>query len=529
MNFRRLLFVPLLVVALFSSVLVGAALAVDIGEPVEYDMTFPVDGPHYFSDTFWAGRSHGYHQGQDIMADKMVPVVAVADGVVRLVNWTSSQSMNPDRCCSLVLRHDDGWESWYLHLNNDTPGTDDGQGWGIVEGITPGTRVTAGQHIAWVGDSGNAEYTGSHVHYELRDPSGTIVNPYRALVAAGGNDVGSGDRDPLVGGARVLELGVVGYDVRVLQQTLTSLGYSVGTIDGRFGSATEIAVKAFQSEFGITSDGRVGRTTKTALAGASFDDPDSDVLSVGSRGPDVVELQDLLREKGYDPGTSDGVFGPATLSAVITFQKDHKLWVDGLVGSSTLNALRAAPAGEDPGDGSSDDDSTGDGSSDDDASDDNSGDVHTDIVGRLSVGSRGPEVETLQTLLTEQGYDPGSSDGVFGTRTRRAVIAFQNDEGLLADGIVGPATAGALVDMPPAPDDAPDEPTGSTEILYLGSRGDDVVDLQRHLNDGGYDVGRSDGIFGPQTLAAVIEFQKAENLTPDGRVGPKTRGALGIL
>ena len=282
---------------------------------------------------------------------------------------------------------------------------------------------------------------------------------------------------------------------------------------------TEVAVKTFQTEFGITPDGRVGRTTKTALAGASFDDPDSDVLSVGSRGSDVVELQDLLREKGYDPGTSDGVFGPATLSAVITFQKDHKLWVDGLVGSATLNALGAAPAGEDPGDGSSDDD----------ASDDGSGDVHTDIIGRLSIGSRGAEVVTLQTLLTEQGYDPGPSDGVFGSKTRRAVIAFQNDEGLLADGIVGSVTAGALDDVPPASDDAPDEPTGSTEILYLGSRGTDVVELQRHLNDGGYDVGRSDGIFGPLTLAAVIEFQKAENLTPDGRVGPKTRGALGIL
>jgi peptidoglycan hydrolase-like protein with peptidoglycan-binding domain len=523
MNSRRLLLVPVVAIALFSSVLVGSALAADLGEPVEYDLTFPLDGPHRFSDTFWAGRSHGFHQGQDIMADKMVPVVAVADGVVRLINWTSSQSMNPSRCCTLVLRHDDGWESWYLHLNNDTPGTDDGQGWGIVDGITPGTRVVAGQHIGWVGDSGNAEATGSHVHYELRDASGTIVNPYRALVAAGGNDVGTGDRDPLVGGARVLDLGVAGYDVRVLQQILTSLGYSVGTIDGRFGSLTEAAVKAFQSAFGITPDGRVGRTTKTALAGASFNDPDSDVLSVGSSGPDVRELQDLLREKGYDPGASDGVFGPGTLSAVITFQKDHRLWVDGLVGSATFNALRAAPDADDPGDDSSDD-----GSSDDGASDDGSGDDHTDIVGRLSVGSRGPEVETLQTLLTEQGYDPGASDGVFGSRTRRAVIAFQDDEGLLADGIVGPATAGALVDMPPAPDDAPDEPTSSTEILYLGSRGAEVVDLQRRLNDGGYNVGSSDGVFGSLTLAGVIAFQKAENLSPDGRVGPKTRRALGM-
>jgi len=514
MNFRRLLLVPLLVVALISSVLVGAALAVDIGEPVEYDLTFPVDGPHYFSDTFWAGRSHGYHQGQDLMADKMVPVVAVADGVVRLVNWTSSQSMNPDRCCSLVLRHDDGWESWYLHLNNDTPGTDDGQGWGIVEGITPGTRVTAGQHIAWVGDSGNAEYTGSHVHYELRDPSGTIVNPYRALVAAGGNDVGTGDRDPLVGGARVLEVGVSGYDVRVLQQVLTNLGYSVGTIDGHFGPATEAAVKTFQAAFGITPDGRVGRTTKTALSGLSYSDPTGEVLSVGSTGPAVVELQDLLNAKGYDAGPSDGVFDSSTLTAVIAFQKDQNLWVDGLVGPATIKALRDAPVVEGSGGGSSDD-----------PADDPSDDAHTDIVGTLSLGSRGSGVTALQTLLTDKGYNAGPADGVFGEMTRTAVIVFQTDQGLVADGIVGPATVGALGDAPASGGDS----SVSTEILSTGSRGADVVVLQRRLGDEGYNVGTHDGIFGPLTHAAVIEFQTDRNLSVDGRVGPLTRGALGIL
>ena len=63
------------------------------------------------------------------MADKMTPVVAAADGVVRLVNWTAQSHMNRDRCCSLVIRHDDGWESWYIHLDNahfhDLPGLDD--------------------------------------------------------------------------------------------------------------------------------------------------------------------------------------------------------------------------------------------------------------------------------------------------------------------------------------------------------------------------------------------------------------------
>ena len=334
-------FATILSVIIAASVIAipTTALANDLGEDVMYDLVFPVDGPHHFSDTFWAGRSHGFHTGQDVMADKMTPVVAAASGTVRLVNWTSQDHMNPDRCCSLVIRHDDGWESWYIHLDNDTTGTDDGEGWGIKRAITPGVRVEAGQHIAWVGDSGNAENTPPHLHFELRDPSGTVVNPYSSLVAAGGNDVGSGSRDPVVGGARVLSRGLYGADVRALQERLVALGFDVGGVDGRFGPRTESAVTSFQRSIGIEADGLVGRATKAALAGSSHDDPSGAVLSIGSRGDGVRDLQQALYEEGFDPGPADGVFGPMTLAAVISYQRYEKLWVDGLVGPKTKAAL----------------------------------------------------------------------------------------------------------------------------------------------------------------------------------------------
>ena len=63
----------------------------------------------------------------------------------------------------------------------------------------------------------------------------------------------------------------------------------------------------------------------------------------------------------------------------------------------------------------------------------------------LKTGSRGPLVELLQTALSRAGYDPGKIDGVFGARTREAVIAFQNAGGLAADGVVGPLTHQALL------------------------------------------------------------------------------------
>lgn len=155
------------------------------GEMVRYRLVFPVDGPHDLFDSFYSCRGSpcGYHHAQDIMAPKMTPVRAVAAGTVRWVNYSSNpDDLRPERCCTIVIQHGDGWDSWYLHLNNDTPGTDDGNGWGIAEGILPGTRVTAGQLIGWVGDSGNAEWTGSHLHFELYDPEDVIVNPYDALV-----------------------------------------------------------------------------------------------------------------------------------------------------------------------------------------------------------------------------------------------------------------------------------------------------------------------------------------------------------
>ena len=181
------------------------AVVHEFGEMVAYPLIFPVDGPHHFSDTFWAPRAYPdpVHHAQDLMADKMVPVLAAATGTVSYVNWSSDpESVDPARCCTIAIRHDDGWESWYIHLNNDTPGTDDGQGWGIAPGILPGTHVQAGQLIGWVGDSGNAEYVSPHLHFELHDPNGIAVNPYQALLdaaARGGAQACNGQAATIVG------------------------------------------------------------------------------------------------------------------------------------------------------------------------------------------------------------------------------------------------------------------------------------------------------------------------------------------
>jgi hypothetical protein len=113
------------------------------------------------------------------MAAKMTPVVATASGTVGWVH-----DVQGGNCCAMQLVHDDGYSSWYIHLNNDTPGTDDGQGWGFAPGIATGVHVAAGQLIGYVGDSGNAEAAPPHVHFELRDPSGVAFDPYPSLLGA---------------------------------------------------------------------------------------------------------------------------------------------------------------------------------------------------------------------------------------------------------------------------------------------------------------------------------------------------------
>lgn len=150
---------------------------VEFAPAARYRMVFPLAGPLAVLSTFGAERDGGErdHKGIDLTAPRLTPVLAVKDGLVTLVNRSG---------VSVVIRHDDGWSSWYLHLNNDTLETDDGLGGGVLPSLEEGDRVVAGQVIGWVGDSGNAEPTPPHLHFELRTPWGEAIDPLRSLWAA---------------------------------------------------------------------------------------------------------------------------------------------------------------------------------------------------------------------------------------------------------------------------------------------------------------------------------------------------------
>ena len=142
-----------------------------------YRMQWPVLGGGAVLSVFGAERDLGArrHAGVDISAPKMTPVVAVRDGTVTAIH------SDPADCCSVALTHDDGWSSFYLHLNNDLDGSDDGDGVGIRPDLLVGTRVVAGEVIGWVGDSGNAEPTTPHLHFELHMRNGVAIDPLASL------------------------------------------------------------------------------------------------------------------------------------------------------------------------------------------------------------------------------------------------------------------------------------------------------------------------------------------------------------
>ena len=148
----------------------------------DFSIVFPQDPTvTHFDDTWGHARSGGRrHKGNDLMAPKMSPVYAIADGVVTIMRRSGMAGR------WIAIEHAGGYESWYMHLNNDTPGTDNGRADPVntyAPGIELGAFVGAGQLIGYVGDSGNAEHSGAHTHFELHQ-NGSPIDPHVLLEAA---------------------------------------------------------------------------------------------------------------------------------------------------------------------------------------------------------------------------------------------------------------------------------------------------------------------------------------------------------
>lgn len=174
--------------------LASSATTSSSGDRVIVPMLFPFLQYRSWEDDWGAPRTGHTHEGNDILAPKGTPVVAVVSGTLDWMNFDGKiSSYNNYPYYNILLRGDDGNDYFYIHLNNDSPVgdgtyTDDGMGGpehAYAPGLKNGSRVTAGQIIGYTGDSGNAEDSIPHLHFEIhiggwKNP----VNPYWSLKAA---------------------------------------------------------------------------------------------------------------------------------------------------------------------------------------------------------------------------------------------------------------------------------------------------------------------------------------------------------
>ena len=170
----------LLTLAAFLLAAAGAGSAVAGKVP---RLVFPVLGEAQYTDDFGDPRGQGAHEGNDIVAPRRALALAAEAGTVKF-HTTSSRAG-----CMLYLDGASGTEYLYIHLNNDLGDGNDNRGRCVAgvafaKGLRSGDKVAAGEPIAFVGDSGDADGIHPHLHFEVHPGGGGAVSPYPYLQKA---------------------------------------------------------------------------------------------------------------------------------------------------------------------------------------------------------------------------------------------------------------------------------------------------------------------------------------------------------
>ena len=204
----------------------------------------------------------------------------------------------------------------------------------------------------------------------------------------------------------------------------------------------------------------------TVLSLLPMPQADAATLKHGSKGTEVQYLQKNLIGLGYLEGTADGKYGSKTQTAVAAFQADFGLAADGNAGESTQTA------------------------------------VHNAVV-------------RLQVELRNAGYAPGTADGKFGGKTKKALIQYQMDSGLEGTGVMDKETWSTM-----------NRDSMGMRAGAAARTEEQIRLMQQALIGLGYLDGKADGVYGSKTREAVRQYQKAYGLTADGSAGAKTMTSL---
>jgi len=348
-----------------------------------------------------------------------------------------------------------------------------------------------------------------------------------------------------------LRPGMSGPEVRTIQTWLNRIRVNFPaipqvTVSGVYGPQTEAAVRAFQgirSLSAVTPNGVVDRTTWFNLSRAFSAvkrlgeltsegiiigvgrTPPTDIIRQGARGTLVGRAQYMMNfiSQFYPDVPSpieDFNFGPGFAADVREFQRLFGLNPDGIIGPLTWRMLyyvywRIRDNSNLPGEGGGipplppppppPPPPTG---------------IPPYPGQAIRVGERSENVRRIQNCLNSVNNAGLAADGIFGPLTQNAVMNFQRSRGLNPDGVVGPLTWGAL--MPACYGGQQNMGDYPGFLIREGARSDYVRQIQTCLNNVNNAGLNPDGIFGPLTRAAVINYQRANGLAADGIVGPIT-------
>lgn len=282
---------------------------------------------------------------------------------------------------------------------------------------------------------------------------------------------------------RILKKGDSDELILTVQSKLMDLGYmDSDEPTDFFGNHTYDALVCFQRHNDLLPDGLLGETTYALLVSGQAREY---VMQEGDEGDDVKEVQDRLYELGYlDKNSRTSVFGEKTAAAVRAFQSANKLKVDGKVGAKTLNTLYSG-----------------------------------DVIGNYyKSGDSDDSIIPYQKRLQKLGYLDSSyvCSGKMDSKTVSAIKQFQEANGLVRDGCLGPATMAQI-----------DSRNAVQYAMRLGMSGSAIRAAQQRLYKLGYiRSSQITGYYGETTAEAVKSFQKRNSLSQTGEINAKTLDKL---
>jgi peptidoglycan hydrolase-like protein with peptidoglycan-binding domain len=262
----------------------------------------------------------------------------------------------------------------------------------------------------------NANTVAAYQNYLKKYPKGIYkVNAERALAKLGAPIEGSVD----AAAAAEAKLGITASQRVAVQRELTRLGYSTGGTDGAWGKKTRTAIATWQRDRGDKITGYVTAAQLKILLKNVVVTPPVDDTSTGDLTAAEIEaslkltrtqrtaVQKQLITLGYDAGVADGLWGSKTRVAIKSWQKANKKTQTGYVTAAQVKLIadQAAKVAPPPAPA-------------------NEAALEEQLLD-LSVEERAD----LQVRLIRLGYETGRSDGTFTTTTRRAIGAWQADEG----------------------------------------------------------------------------------------------------